>query len=107
MSSNQSADFGSAESRQLFLLNAVQELMRGVTSRGQLIRNLRKNLLMMNQQEFAVFCKISRRTLTEIENDADGLNEGSLNRVLGIFGLQMGVVPISLYQVEKLFATQP
>ena len=49
MSSNQSADFGSAESRQLFLLNAVQELMRGVTSRGQLIRNLRKNLLMMNQ----------------------------------------------------------
>lgn len=91
-----------AQQREELLLYVSRMMIQGKLRRGQVVRHLRKALLQMTQSEFAKYSKVSRRTLTEIENDSKGLNEESLNRVLSIFGLQLGVVPISQSHAKRI-----
>jgi len=91
-----------AEQREDFLLHAVHLLIQGDINRGDVVKFLRKHLLKMNQSEFSALTKVSRRTLTEIENNTNGLNEDSLNRVFSVFGLKLGLVPISKVHANRL-----
>ena len=62
-----------AQDRENFLLSIVSSLMLGEVNRGEVVKHLRKQLLNMNQAEFAKLAKVSRRTLTEIENNSQGV----------------------------------
>lgn len=88
--------------RQSLLLDSCRQLMQGTITRGALLKQLRKSILGMNQTEFSELTNVSRRTLTDIESDKDGLNEDSVNAAFAIFGLQLGLVPISLNHTKQL-----
>ncbi len=88
--------------RQALLLDASKRLMLGQITRGQLLKQLRKRVLGMNQTEFSQLVNVSRRTLTEIESDKSGLNEDSVNAAFAIFGLELALKPASSAHVKKL-----
>ena len=95
-------DLSTAQAREDLLLRSVAGLMRGDLKRGEVLRYLRKHVLKMNQADFAELAKVSRRTLTQIESDSYGLNEDSLNRAFAIFGLKLGLVPMSAAHAEDI-----
>ena len=95
-----------ATEREQFLLASYRNFMLGKLTRGQLLRQLRKSVLRMNQTEFSKLVKVSRRSLTQIESDAIDLSEETLNRVFNVFGLQVGLQLCSKNQVNKLFDQQ-
>ena len=101
-----SGDLSTAKQREDYLIRIVGSLIRGEVKRGAVLRHLRKTLLKMNQAEFAIYANVSRRTLTEIENDSIGLNEDSLNRVFSVFGLRIGLVPVSEIHAKEITKNQ-
>ncbi|MDM7862089.1 helix-turn-helix transcriptional regulator [Alteromonas sp. ASW11-36] len=96
----------SATEREKLLLEGYRNFMLGKLTRGQLLRQLRKSVLGMNQTAFAQLAGVSRRSLTQIENDACDFSEETLNRVFKIFGLRVGLQLRSEYQVRKLLERQ-
>ncbi len=95
-----------ASEREQVLLASYRSFMFGQLTRGQLLRQLRKSVLRMNQTDFSRLVNVSRRSLTQIESDAIDLSEETLNRVFNIFGLQVGLQLCSKNQVNKLFDQQ-
>ena len=90
--------------REKTLLDCVESLLYGKETRGKILRRLRKDVLNMNQQEFSLLVDVSRRSLTDIENDKSGLNEETINRTFNIFGLKFGLVAMSSKQTEHVIA---
>lgn len=69
----------------------LAKLSAGAVTNGQAIRLLRKDITGMDQATFARMCKISIRTLRNLEADEGNPTIGSLNAVFRPFGFQMGV----------------
>lgn len=90
------------EQREQFLLKSLQLLMLGELTQGQLLKRLRKELLRQNQEQFASLVKISRRTLSDIENDRGDMTVDTLNKVFGLFGLKVGLLPKSALKANRL-----
>ncbi|MDD1016179.1 MULTISPECIES: helix-turn-helix domain-containing protein [Pseudomonas] len=59
---------------------------------GTAVRRLRVEVAGLHQSQFASMCKISVRTLIQIEQGEGNPTLKSLNAVFRPFGLQMGVV---------------
>ena len=92
----------SPEQKETFLLQALQKMMIGELTQGQLLKRFRKELLRQNQSQFAGLVKISRRTLSDIENDRGDMTIETLNRAFGLFGLKLGLVPKSPAKASRL-----
>lgn len=75
-----------------YLDDLLSKLSAGTVTHGQAIRALRKEVTGLDQARFAKMCKISIRTLRNLESDEGNPTIGSLNSVFQPFGFQMGVV---------------
>lgn len=75
------------------LIDGVREgIADGSLELGAAVRRLRTEVAKMQQTQFARLCKISVRTLIQIEQGEGNPTLKSLNAVFKPFGLQMGVV---------------
>lgn len=75
------------------LIDRIQKKMEyGEITLGQAVKQLRTEITGLNQPKFALMCKISERTLLDIENDKGNPTLKSLNAVFKPFGMKMGVV---------------
>ncbi|HDS1734941.1 MULTISPECIES: helix-turn-helix transcriptional regulator [Pseudomonas] len=75
------------------LIEGVREgIADGSLDLGAAVRRLRVEVAKMQQASFARMCKISVRTLIQIEQGEGNPTLKSLNAVFRPFGLQMGVV---------------
>lgn len=81
------------EERQLVLDEIKQGLGDSSLSFGQAIRQLRQRVTGLNQTDFARMCKLSLRTLRQLEQDASNPTLETLNSVFRPFGMQVGIVP--------------
>jgi DNA-binding XRE family transcriptional regulator len=79
--------------REAFLRNCLQELLSGETSEGKILTRLRKKILGMNQNDYAALVGLSRRTLSDIENDTGDQSLSVLNAAFKPFGLRLGLLP--------------
>ena len=75
-----------------YLDDLLSKLSAGTITPGQAITLLRKEVTGLDQVRFARMCKISTRTLRNLEGDEGNPTIGSLNAVFLPFGFQMGVV---------------
>lgn len=81
--------------REALLLEMVEQLfVRNITP-GAVLRKLRREVLGMNQTEYAALASISRRTLSDIETDKGSPSLALLNRAFRPFGLTAGLLPRS------------
>lgn len=91
------------QNRQELLIDLYGKYLINEITMGQLIAYLRKNILDMSQDEYADFVGISRRTLTNIEQDNGKLTQSILNKVFKPLGLKVGIIPIHEHVIRKIF----
>lgn len=77
--------------REAFLLELLEKLKQKHITAGKLLSSLRKDILGMNQDTYAALVGVSRRTLSDIENDTGNQTLPIMNSVFKPFGLIWGL----------------
>lgn len=85
----------SAAERKTEANKIIKRLLFGKLTQGQALKGLRVNILGLKQDVFAKLVGVSRKTLSDIENDRGSYNTEVLNKVFKPFGLQVGLLPSS------------
>ncbi|MEG0248124.1 helix-turn-helix protein [compost metagenome] len=82
----------SPEQRAKVIDDVQQWIADGTCDMGTAVRHLRVTVAGLQQSQFARMCKVSLRTLIQIERGEGNPTLKSMNAVLRPFGLQIGVV---------------
>lgn len=82
----------------------TQYLMNEV-SMGELLAYLLKNLLGLSQEQYATLVGISRRILSDIEQDKAKLTQSVMDKVFKSLGLKAGLIPTHEYIIQKIIKT--
>lgn len=82
----------SIDVRQAKIQSIEDDLAQGKITLGEAVKRFRLDVTQLQQTQYARMCKISVRTLIQIEHDEGNPTLKSLNAVFKPFGLQMGVV---------------
>ncbi|MFK0312286.1 helix-turn-helix transcriptional regulator [Pseudomonas sp. NPDC090233] len=80
------------EQRAQVIEDVQRAIAEGSWELGTAVRHLRVTIANLQQAQFAKMCKVSLRTLIQIEQGEGNPTLKSLNAVFRPFGLQMGVV---------------
>lgn len=88
--------------RQQALIDLYTQYLLNKITLGELLTYLRKNILGMSQEQYAALVGISRRTLTDIEQDKGKLTQSVLDKVFKPLGLKAGLVPTHEHIVQKI-----
>ena len=75
-------------------------------TQGQALKILRMDIIGLKQDAYAKLVKVSRKTISEIENDRGNYTADVVNKVFKPFGLKVGLVPQSTSLLERLFTEQ-
>lgn len=84
----------SSSERQALLVELLQKHLLGEVSQGQLLKKLRKDVFGFSQTRYAEFVGVSRRTLTDIEQDKGNQAQSMIDTVFKPFGMKSGLTPI-------------
>lgn len=85
------------------LRNAIlAQLLKGELTQGQALKKLRVEVLGLNQERYTQLVKVSRLTLSEIENDKGNYSVATLNQVFRPMGLEVGILPIAKELLEEI-----
>lgn len=90
------------QDRQQVLIDLYMQYLLNEITLGQLLAYLRKNILGMSQEQYANLVGVSRRTLTDIEQDKGKLTQSVLDKVFKPLGLKSGLVPTHEHIVRKI-----
>lgn len=90
------------QDRQQVLIDLYMQYLLNEITLGQLLAYLRKNILGMSQEQYANLVGVSRRTLTDIEQDKGKLTQSVLDKVFKPLGLKAGLVPTHEHIVRKI-----
>ncbi|ETR94798.1 XRE family transcriptional regulator [Acinetobacter lactucae] len=90
------------QDRQQILIDLYKQYLLSEITLGQLLSYLRKNVLGLSQEQYATLVGISRRTLTDIEQDKGKLTQSVLDKVFKPLGLKAGLVPTHGHIVDKI-----
>ena len=82
----------SIDVRQAKIQSIEDDLAQGKITLGEAVKRFRVDVTQLQQTQYARMCKISVRTLIQIEHGEGNPTLKSLNAVFKPFGLQMGVV---------------
>ncbi|BFM49965.1 helix-turn-helix domain-containing protein [Marinomonas sp. THO17] len=80
-------------SQQNLLIDLIRQHMLEELTQGQLLKYLRKQFLHMNQGQFAVLVGVSRRTLSDLEQDKGSPAQAIVNKVFAPFGIKTSLAP--------------
>jgi DNA-binding XRE family transcriptional regulator len=81
----------------------MRALISGEISQGEALKALRINVLGLKQDAFAKMVSVSRKTLSEVENDKGNYTSDVINKLFKPFGLKVGLVPVSQQVLSTLF----
>ncbi|AWY44445.1 transcriptional regulator [Pseudomonas putida] len=80
--------------RRILLESILEELANDTLSIHQAVRRLRVEVTGLNQAKFARMCKISVRSLVQMEQGEGNQTLKSLNKVFCLFGMRVGVLKL-------------
>ncbi|WP_407332309.1 helix-turn-helix transcriptional regulator [Enterovibrio sp. 27052020O] len=84
----------------------IKQLLFGELTQGQALKALRVNVLGLKQDVFAKLVGISRKTLSDIENDRGSYKTDILNKAFKPFGLKVGLTPSSPNTLRALLQSE-
>ncbi|MEO9653993.1 helix-turn-helix transcriptional regulator [Marinomonas sp.] len=93
----------SATEQRLAINTIVKQLILGEMTQGFALRELRVKVLGIRQESFANQVGVSRKTLSEIENNKGNYTSEIINKVFQPFELQVGLVPTSSMALVAMF----
>ena len=79
------------QNRRQIMEEIEQQLNNGDIEFGEAIKTLRKDITGLRQQEFAKLCGVSLRTLAQIESGRGNPTIKTLNQLLRLFGMKVGI----------------
>lgn len=94
----------SAAERKTAANKIIKQLLLGELTQGQALKTLRVKILGLKQDVFAKLVHVSRKTLSDIENDRGSYNTDILNKVFKPFGLKVGLLPSSPNVLNSLLS---
>ena len=89
--------------RQAVIHAIIHDIMLGAISQGEALKKLRVEVLGLRQDEYARLVDVSRKTLSDVENDKGNYSAEIINKIYKPFGLETGLVPISKTLMSSLF----
>ncbi|EPY7162651.1 helix-turn-helix transcriptional regulator [Klebsiella variicola] len=89
--------------RQAVIHAIIHDIMLGAISQGEALKKLRVEVLGLRQDEYARLMDVSRKTLSDVENDKGNYSAEIINKIYKPFGLETGLVPISKTLISSLF----
>lgn len=89
--------------RQAAIHAIIHDIMLGAISQGEALKKLRVEVLGLRQDEYARLVDVSRKTLSDVENDKGNYSAEIINKIYKPFGLETGLVPISKTLISSLF----
>lgn len=89
--------------RQAVIHAIIHDIMLGAISQGEALKKLRVEVLGLRQDEYARLVDVSRKTLSDVENDKGNYSAEIINKIFKPFGLETGLVPISKTLISSLF----
>ena len=89
--------------RQAVIHAIIHDIMLGAISQGEALKKLRVEVLCLRQDEYARLVDVSRKTLSDVENDKGNYSAEIINKIYKPFGLETGLVPISKTLISSLF----
>ncbi|EJL6339684.1 TPA: helix-turn-helix domain-containing protein [Vibrio cholerae] len=92
----------SAAERKTEANKIIKYLLLEELTQGQALKSLRINVLGLKQDVFARLVDVSRKTLSDIENDRGSYNTEILNKVFKPFSLKIGLLPSSPDALKSL-----
>ncbi|CZF77887.1 helix-turn-helix transcriptional regulator [Grimontia marina] len=84
----------------------IKQLLFGELTQGQALKALRIDVLGLKQDVFAKLVDISRKTLSDIENDRGSYKTDILNKAFKPFGLKVGLLPTSVSTLNSLLQSE-
>lgn len=90
--------------RRAVMNDIIKRLLQEDLTQGQALKLLRINVLGLKQDAYATLTGISRKTLSEVENDKGNYSSEVINKIFRPFGLRTGLVPVSPHLLASLFA---
>lgn len=90
--------------RQNVLHAVMRALLSGEITQGQALKKLRIEVLGLKQDEYAKLVDVSRKTLSEVENDKGNYTADIINKIFKPFGLETGLVPIAKKIINSLLS---
>ncbi|RZM80146.1 helix-turn-helix transcriptional regulator [Pseudoalteromonas rubra] len=97
----------SAARRKGIASQIIRRLLFGELTQGQALKELRINVLGLKQEVYANLVNISRKTLSDIENDRGNYKTEVLNKAFKPFGLKIGLVPTSSAMLMSILEGEP
>lgn len=73
----------------------IKRMLLDEISQGQALKELRITILGMKQNDYAKLVSVSRKTISDIENDKGNYTYDVINKVFKPFGLKAGLKPIT------------
>lgn len=93
-----------ASERQALLVELLQQHMLGKLTQGQMLKHLRKEVLGFSQTRYAELVGVSRRTLTDIEQDKGSQVQSIIDKVFKPLGMKSGLTPIHPHVAKHIMA---
>lgn len=90
---NDRSDVLPATLRKTFIANVAAALLTGEVTQGEALRSLRMKVVGLKQAEYATLVGVSRRTVSDFENDSGVTKTDVINKLFKPFGLKVGIVP--------------
>ena len=84
-----------APMRKKIIEDTMNALLFSMISQGEALANLRLNILGLKQSDYAKLVKVSRKTISDIENNKGNPSVEVLNKVFKPFALKVGLIPVS------------
>lgn len=84
-----------ASERQYKISEVIRTLLMGELTQGQALKELRVSVLGVKQDTFSKMVGVSRKTISEIENDRGVFKTDILDKAFKPFGLKVGLIPVS------------
>ncbi|MEZ2794160.1 helix-turn-helix transcriptional regulator [Proteus terrae] len=94
--------FVATTDRKQVISKIMANLLFGEITQGEALKMLRIRVLGLNQDLYAKLINVSRKTLSEIENDRGNYSADIINKVFKPFGLKVGLVPSSPHVLSLL-----
>lgn len=90
--------------RKAYIQAVGEEVAQGKLSLGGAAKRLRENVLGVSQERFAMACKISKRTLSQLEVDSGNPTVATLGAVFKKFGLVISLAHLSPVELNAAVA---
>lgn len=84
----------------------AEQLLFGKITQGEALRQMRTEILFLNQTQFAKLVGLSRKTISDIENNRENCTVYAINRAFKPFGLSLGIVPRHQNVLEQIISNK-